>query len=370
MPDELPLRNFEIEGFRAIRRLHIPELRRVNLFVGKNNAGKTSLLEAIHLFLRRNTRTIPLVVYEVVRDHTDYRAVTVVQSRHEPEPADLQFAVDSVESLFHGSFDGESFEPIRLAQRGDVPESLTIRLPWSSGSFSPAEGGKDSGRPVLIDPAASLLDLESETGTTAVPLEWILRRIPIGRPELRSPALMIGATGLSPLRTRQMWDRVALAGDESLVEEAVRIMVPDLERILLVGEAGHRSVLLKLHGVWRPVPMQGMGDGVNRVFGIAVALTLARGGGLLLDEVENGIHYSVQEEIWSAIFSLAARFDVQVFATSHSWDSVLGFQYAAGASVEDGMLYRLERQPGGEIDPVAFSEVEVAIAARHAVEIR
>jgi energy-coupling factor transporter ATP-binding protein EcfA2 len=369
MPDTVSLRNFEVEGFRAIRRLAIPEFGRVNLFVGKNNAGKTSLLEAIRLYLHRNTRSITAVIYETVRAHSEFRPVSFGRGRGELEPGDVQSAVDAVESLFHGSFDEASLHPIRMTQEAIVPEELSIWLPWDGVSARDGELAEGTDRPVLIDPYIEVLELRSESTTTEVPLEWFMRRLPVSRPALRNPAIMLGASGLSPHQTRQMWDRVAVAGQEILVEEALRIIVPDLERILLVGESGNRSVLLKLKGSTRPVPMQGMGDGVNRVFGIAVALILSRGGALLVDEVENGVHYSIQEEMWSAIFSLASKFDVQVFATSHSWDAVLGFQLAANQSAADGMLYRLERADGG-VYAERYTEQEVAVAAAQSVEVR
>jgi hypothetical protein len=310
------------------------------------------------------------VIYETVRAHTEFRPVSFARGRGELEPGDVQSAVDAVESLFHGSFDEESLHPIRMTQETVVPQALSIWLPWDGDSARNGEIAEGTDRPVLIDPYIEVLELRSESTTTEVPLEWFMRRLPVSRPALRNPGIMLGASGLSPHQTRQMWDRVAVAGQEVLVEEALRIIVPNLERILLVGESGHRSVLLKLKGTMRPVPMQGMGDGVNRVFGIAVALILARGGALLVDEVENGVHYSIQEELWSAIFSLAAKFDVQVFATSHSWDAVLGFQSAANQSPADGMLYRLERELDGGVYAERYTEQEVAVAAAQNVEVR
>lgn len=113
-----------------------------------------------------------------------------------------------------------------------------------------------------------------------------------------------------------------------------------------------------------------MGDGVNRVFGIALGLILSRGGALLLDEVENGLHHSVQDQVWEATFALAEQFDVQVFATTHSWDAVVAFQAAANQSDSDGLLYRLEREADGAIYAERYTEEEVAVAAEQQVEVR
>ncbi len=66
-----------------------------------------------------------------------------------------------------------------------------------------------------------------------------------------------------------------------------------------------------------------------RALGISLALVNVKDGILLIDEFENGLYYSVQPDLWQSIFRVARRLNVQVFATTHSWDCVEGFQKAA-----------------------------------------
>jgi len=113
-----------------------------------------------------------------------------------------------------------------------------------------------------------------------------------------------------------------------------------------------------------------MGDGINRVFGIALALVQAQDGALLIDEVENGLHYTIQEDVWRAILLLAEDLRVQVFATTHSWDCIVAFQEAANRSPVNGMLYRLEREEDGTVYAETYTEDEVAIATEQQVEVR
>src|SRR5207245_792380 len=83
--------------------------------------------------------------------------------------------------------------------------------------------------------------------------------------------------------------------------------------------------------------------------GIARALINAMDGFLLIEEAENGLHYSIQPDVWRLIFRVASRMNVQVLATTHSWDCIEAFQTAASeAGPEVGMLIRL-RQKGGKI---------------------
>jgi AAA15 family ATPase/GTPase len=90
---------------------------------------------------------------------------------------------------------------------------------------------------------------------------------------------------------------------------------------------------------------------------------------LLIDEFENGMHYSVQEDAWRVIFKLASRLEIQVVATSHSWDTILAFQKVAKEYPEGGALIRLSRK-GEEIVPTIFSQGELAVATRDKIEVR
>jgi energy-coupling factor transporter ATP-binding protein EcfA2 len=369
MSDALPVKSFEIEGFRGIRELRLPELSRVNLFVGKNNAGKTSLLQALELYLHRNSHELPAVLLGIIRDQADLRPLPVRLSGEQTDPEDLEAIVDAVEGLFYGAFDEKVLWPVRLIPEIMPSTGLTVSLPWTVEVVSGDEANSRR-RPVLLDPDAAILTLSSEALEHQLPLEWLARRVPLARRGEKSIALAISSSGLSAAQTRSIWDNIAVAGDEALVEEALRVVVPDLDRILLVGEARARTVLCKLKGVTRPVPIKSMGDGVNRVFGLAVAMTDSRGGSVLIDEVENGLHHSIQDDVWASIFTLAEQFGVQVFATTHSWETVVAFQRAANRSDSEGLLYRLEREADGAIYTERYTEKEVAVAAEQQVEVR
>ena len=122
-------------------------------------------------------------------------------------------------------------------------------------------------------------------------------------------------------------------------------------------------------GFRRPLPLRSFGDGLNRVFVIVLSLVNARGGILLIDEFENGLHHTAQLDVWRMIFRLARRLDVQVFATSHSWDALEAFQKAAAEVPEEGALLRLTNR-NGNIIPTVFTEDELAVVTRHKIEVR
>jgi len=93
------------------------------------------------------------------------------------------------------------------------------------------------------------------------------------------------------------------------------------------------------------------------------------GGLLLVDEIETGIHYSAQQDMWRLIFQMARRLNVQVFATTHSWDCIEAFQEAAQEDESAGMLIRLQERDG-QITPTLFDERELSIVTRRQLEVR
>jgi predicted ATPase len=186
---------------------------------------------------------------------------------------------------------------------------------------------------------------------------------------------LVAANGTPDRKVGEWWDAVALTEMEEDVLAALRIIERDVDRLTLVGgeDNSPRVMLVRLKGSERPVPLKSLGDGMNRILEIALALANARNGFLLVDEVENGVHYAAQCRLWRVIFGLARRLDIQVFATTHSWDCLEAFKKAAVEEhAEEGFLIRLERQPGrpGEIRATTFTEAELAIVTRDNIEVR
>jgi hypothetical protein len=170
-----------------------------------------------------------------------------------------------------------------------------------------------------------------------------------------------------------LWDAIALTDVEQEIVTALKVISSDILAVSMIGSDERntrpRTAIVKSARHPSPRPLRTFGDGVNRLFGVILSLCNARNGVLLVDEIENGLHYSVQTEIWRTIFRLATDLNVQIFATSHSWDCVRAFQQAAGDSPEHGVLVRLTAR-GDRIIPTLFTEEELKIATRDQIEVR
>ena len=171
---------------------------------------------------------------------------------------------------------------------------------------------------------------------------------------------------------------MALTNDESQAVDALNLIFANkVQRVAIVGSANdprlshaERRAVVKLKGEERPVPLKSLGDGAVRLFSVALALANSKDGFLLIDEVENGIHYSLQFDFWKMVMKAAHENNVQVFATTHSWDCVRGFAWAASETEEvEGALIRLFNK-GSKVKAVEYSERDLKIAAEQGIELR
>lgn len=108
---------------------------------------------------------------------------------------------------------------------------------------------------------------------------------------------------------------------------------------------------------------------MQRVLGIALALVNAKDSMLLIDEFEDGLYTAILPDIWKLIFRIAERLNVQVFATTHSWECIEGFQQAAQESPQEGLLIRLQYKQN-EIAAILYDKEELSIVTRGRIEVR
>ena len=342
---KLILDSLEIRNFRAFRHLQIERLGRVNLITGRNNVGKSCLLEALNLYASGGS---PLAIR------------SLLMARDEIEISD---EAESIKYLFHGR-----------TEIGQASEFISI------GPVSPAEN--------ILTIAAQLVSARSlENGSLAscfisarrneqtlygIDLIDLLHSQTIPKSQPNSiPVYHVPPDGMKTPEIQRLWDSVALSSREEDVLNALRLIAPQICRVNLVGEqkGQGRIPMISLEDSDQRLSLKSLGDGVNRLFGIALALVNAKDGFLLLDEVENGIHYSALAEVWDFIFEVASRLNVQVFATTHGWDCIRGFQQSAKLRQDEGILIRL-REKKGNVETIVVDENELEVAVNSKIEVR
>ena len=362
MPDQTPDQNLHlpslvIKNFRGIDELTIPRLGRVTLLAGKNGVGKTTVLDAVRVWAAAGDDA---VINDVLVDRGDFF------TKNQQDTADGTKAYTS--PLYIGSrYEREK----RANVVADSASLFTNRQLWPKIDIS-----------IGTTTGASTLRLGHRLANQNwTMLERFLFEKNLGT-ETNPPPKPVACNAMGPDGpTDEMielhWNGIALTSHEDRAVEALNLTVEGtVERIGLVdstakvGQPYQRRFMAKVVGKDYPVPVRSLGGGAMRAFAIALALAKSANGFLLIDEAENGIHHSIQAKFWNMVLLTAERNNVQVIATTHSWDCVVGFAEAAN-KLEDveGLLVRLERPPAG-LRPITYDESRLKNIAEHGIEVR
>jgi ABC-type branched-subunit amino acid transport system ATPase component len=362
----------QISGYRGLGTFRIDGLGRINLLVGGNNSGKTSILECIELLRSAGTPSVLMTILgrrgewatSSDEERQSYLDVTHLFANRdldgtvviEGDRADCPRSIlgwnnrVSIEVAYLHNDQLELEEELSLEQDGHV----ALRINWS-------------------DPPSDLNIRLSSEGF----LPWSsARRLSRFREASNQSVQFIRTDGIQATDVIRLFDDVVLTEREQHVTEALRIIDQSIERIASVGterrpllREAPGGVFLKLRGVPYRVPIGSLGDGMWRMLGVALALANAKGGILLVDEIDTGLHYSVMEDMWRMVSERATALDVQVFATTHSRDCYesLAAVVAPGSISTAVTIQRIDPSRGRAI---GFSNDDIVAAAERGIEVR
>lgn len=369
-----------VQGLRALADVSITDIGKVNLVTGRNSAGKTSLLEAIRLLV--TGASIPVLSDILIRREE----LALSTGRFGTQPA-----LDSAHwlSLFTGlptaflAYSDLVLQKIVISADGQLPSAcarLELSPDWLIRRTNPDTGGITLDKRELDSFAVAEDSVPAFLATTnqsirSIPIERLTRS---SRFSLDKDSGVPACVYVGPFNAEDtgsigaLWDAIALTDLEPEVVRALQLVGEDIVGVSMIGATARgdrRIAIVKRRSHPAPVPLKTLGDGVTRLFGLILSLSAARNGVLLIDEFENGLHHSVQSKVWQTLFELAERFNVQVFATTHSWDSIQSFQFAASMSTSNGVLIRLSND-NGRVRATTFSEEELSIVTRDSIEVR
>lgn len=374
---KLHLPNLSITNFRGIRQLSINQLGRVTLITGLNEIGKTTVLEAVRVYATRGDQDVLL---ELLRSRDEF--VEVLN-----EDRDLVMFPDYTALFFGRRTTPDQSISIGLVSDQDRLKIETVDVKDLSepqkNLFSKLNSEANQAIKVIYRDTESVLPWL--TGIPSLserdwfnPVPRVLRRIGLSDQDMPDP---IRCESLGPglpydHRLANFWDKIVLTPLETLVQKALRLTGQKIDRIAVVGKdherfgRSGRRIVIKMNDQAQPVPLKSLGDGIKRLFAAGLALAVSSNGFLVIDEVENGIHYSIQHEFWRMILEAAHEYNIQILATTHSFDCIKAFASAA-AEIEEsnGLLVRLEGD-NGDIRAIEYTEQELEIASNYDIEVR
>jgi len=371
------IESFEAKNFRSLRKLELKDLARINLLVGKNNSGKTSVLEALYLFTGANVaswidhidneRRIPVVGFAFLFYRFDSEEQLSIGARirlssyssHLMQPYDIKVYISALpsermvnalplpglleeEKLYR--FDNGLNEPIRaihiVAESTENPNSGL-----SSQSYSYQQRWLERGQRknekdrALAKPAFG---------------QWVGTLMSI--PELYAR--------IEYLQIRKQEKRII---------EILKLIDPRINKIVLASES---AIYFDLGEEFPDLlPFNLMGDGVQRLLAIIAAIAHTNGAVIEIDEIDNGLHYSALRILWKGILRAAREYDVQIFATTHSAEALRHLTWVLDDEEfkdyrDDVAAYTLIRAKDDTVRSYRYNYEQLDFAMEHDMEVR
>ena len=321
-----------VQSFRGIRELRAEHLNHINLIVGDNNCGKTSVLEAVLL----------------LRDPSDFSNILRVARLRDQDRSLFAGQVSAYES-FCNLFSQPPKEPL-------IHLSALLRTHWPNSEEKAECTISGEWTRVLLDSSDMLQlnrnflshksmpelppEVESFDGVLTSVMDGIQKKEHIvyheysditGRRVKRYGYLnMLYLSPVEHMKSTIINRIVRDADYKDICLRILQVFDPDIADLLILkNERTNRPVEYIRHNRLGTMPVSTYGDGIRRVLMLANAIAQTAGGILLIDEVETAIHAQYFYSIFQFLVKACKQFDIQLFITTHNieaFDSLLSTQ--------------------------------------------
>ena len=340
------LEEFEIGSYRGIGGLSIKNATKMNLIVGKNGVGKTSLLEAVWLFYNRQ---IPATLWHPDLSRSGY-----------------EYADPTAELGHNGLISMEGVQ-------GGVSRGYSVRFQAFHARIpSSRQRRQDSPNPGESQPLGMLrinLDGEEVAGQ---------------RQEFRTPRGLVMLPKLDPVklpsalltyesflgRDFSSFSKIVKHGAKESLIKKLHLILPLLNDVEIIVEDDRDTYILGRMGTGERLRLEDLGGGMMRLFDCLVALYSSQNGIVCIDEIGAGLHHSSLLEFWKFIRVLCEDFNIQVFAATHSWECLNAAIKAYSGQLTGMRIYNLYRDNDDRIKSVSYSGEELNTIYDMNIEIR
>jgi len=347
-------KSFRVKNFRCFKDLQINDLGRVNLIAGKNNTGKTALLEAMYIFTRPKS---PDVLFDI----QDIRGLVEPEDQRRDYWRQFFYNMDEthpikIKATELGAESSVALIISELSADGEAGHVSEIYRRFLAEEFSISD--VESHKIMEDNPAVlefSMADAAYQVSPGYLPSNSKLPTSVFRQLEQSSEFIPVEGRQKKTTTLKRL-SQLDKDGDTALLIHVLQSLDPRLSDLRLSMPDGVMEIWARVNGAM--LPLKAMGEGVNRLCHILVTM-LTEIDYLFIDEIENGIHHTVQCKVWKAIGKLARELDIQIFATTHSLEMIRAAYeaFTEAGKLEDFRYHRLDRDDEtGDIKAVTYNE--------------
>ncbi|MBK1988061.1 AAA family ATPase [Sphaerospermopsis aphanizomenoides BCCUSP55] len=314
------IKNIEIKNFRCFDNLKVSGFEKINLISGKNNVGKTALLEA--LFLNITPRPDTIFLLRQVRRESSKLSRSLPErtwnnffyQQNKSSEIVIESTLENGSSKMVEVFIDESVQNLEDTYQQDNDDDNEKLISLFSGSQSVLSvmhlktriNNKEAFENLIISSAKGI----------------IARDIKV--PDIKNAFFIPSFLRVSSRELTEEFDKALL--NEKRENELLRAFQSIDSSIIGVESLsiGEPTLYVKREGESK-LPLSLFGDAINRIADMILRIVNNENSILLIDEIENGIHHSNQAAFWSIIYRLANELNVQIFATTHSLEMIEAF---------------------------------------------
>lgn len=339
----------KIERFRGIKYASIEGFKQVNLFLGKNNCGKSSLLESLFLVSGLSNPLLPVHV-NLMRGYSRTR-------------------LDDIKLDFYNL---DSSLPIHIMLENKESRDLEISLfeqhqnsvSLNAGETSILSNVEEGEYGLKFDARINDEHFESQLSFDLTKSADATRTIPEQYVELLrcrylSPKYDFSASiqGLKSILQNK---------DEHFIVAGLRLIEPRVRDFIFTDNEMFVDI-----GLPKRIPVNVMGDGARKIVSLLTAIYDCKNGALLVDEISNGFHYSVMGRLWNVLINAAIKNDTQLFVTTHDIDSIKGLRDAAlGLDNDIIAAFKLLKTDDDELKAYHYSLESLDYSINQEIEVR
>ena len=339
----------EIERFRGIASASIDGFRQINLFFGKNNCGKSSLLECLFLASGVSNPLLPI-------------HVNLMRGYNKTRLNDLKLDFYNLDSTY----------PIHIRLDNDETRDLKINL-FEQNRNNISINADDVN--ILSNLEEGEYGLNFDFEINGKPFESQLR---FGSAKSTDATRNVSSKYTESLRCIYLSPKYDFSAsiqglknilqnkDEHFIVEGLKIIEPRVKDFIFTD----KEMLVDV-GLSKRIPVNMMGDGARKIVSLLTAIYDCKDGALLVDEISNGFHHSVMCNLWKVLINASIRNNTQLFITTHDTDSIKGLRDAALDKYNDIVAaFKLLKTSDDELKSYHYSLESLDYSINQEIEVR